>query len=315
MTAFGWARKDAWNKGPAPRVGSMVMGTSSQMSLGRRMLAPAALGAAAAGFVAMALERWVYFDVGVLAFAGVVALGAVGLALRSVRAQVLARGVAWAVLAPSLLGLADSLWHGRLPDLPAAFFGATSAAALFLARPMLHTQAARTEFGPVGYRRVFLAGAVASAMTATASALFAFETFRWGSHGPALGMALLAAVLAGSALGVAKMRAWGVLLGAVGSVGALVAAVLSGNELAGTGLALAAIPGVLLASPLVAARLGLGAPRPATAPISAGRVFDEESPLVRARVATAGADAEEHVDAALEPAKMAARVDGRRSHA
>ena len=76
----------------------------------------------------MALERWVFFDVGVLAFASLVAAGAAGLAMRSVRAQVLARGVAWAVLAPSLLGLADSLGHGRLPDPPSVFFGATSAA-------------------------------------------------------------------------------------------------------------------------------------------------------------------------------------------
>ena len=159
----------------------------------------------------------------------------------------------------------------------------------------------------MGYRRLFLAGAVASAMTATATALFAFETFRWGSHAPALGLATLAAVLAGSALGVTKMRAWGVLLGVVGSVAALVAAVLSGNELVATGLALAAIPGALLAAPLVAARLGLRRRHPPPRRTRRARVLDEERPpAVRAR---SPSPTRASADEPPEPRRMAASLD------
>ena len=183
-----------------------------------------------------------------------------GLGRRSVLAQVLSRGVAWFVLTPMLVGVAASLVSGRLPDGYTAFFAATSAGALLLARPALHTEAARKEFSPVAYRRVFLAGAVASAMVATAVAISAAALMPEGV-GLGVGLAALAAALFASVIGVVRMRAWGVLLGGVTSVVALVAALFSGQELVSIGLALAALPGLLLASPLVAARLGVAAPR------------------------------------------------------
>lgn len=230
----------------------------------KRVLASASLGAAAAGIGSLALDegRW---DKSVLAVGALVGVAAVGLARRSVLAQVLSRGVAWVVLTPMLVGLADALGHGHLPDAHTVFFATTSAGALLLARPGLHTGAAKAEFSPVAYRRVFLAGAVASAMTATVVAMFAAEQLLWQEHGHGVALAAFAAALVGSSVGVIRMRAWGVLLGMVTSVAALGAAFFAGNELTAVGLALAAIPGALLASPLIAARLRKPAPLPPAA--------------------------------------------------
>ncbi|HEY8088213.1 MAG TPA: hypothetical protein VIF09_10220 [Polyangiaceae bacterium] len=302
MTAFFVVRKASRNKGMALHVRFKVMGSSSTVTLVRRILGSVSLGASAAGFASIALGPS-YFGTGLLIVAGVVGAGAIGLGLRSVRAQVLARGVAWTVLAPSLLGIVESFGRGHLPDAPSAFFGATSAAALLLARPLLHTPEARADFSPVGYRRLFLAGAVAAATAGTATLMFALEALLWGPSRPGLALASLGAVLLASAIGVARMRAWGVLLALVGSVAAIVGAVVSGNEWVGMGLALAAIPGVLLASPLLAARLGIGAgSRDAPGPTL--RVTAHEAPVVRARVA-AGED--EAVDEAVARPRMAAQ--------
>jgi hypothetical protein len=262
--------------------------------LGRRLLASASLGAAALGVATLA--TW---DRTVLVFAGIVGIGAVALGRRSVLSQVLGRGVAWVVLAPMLAGLAESLSHGRLPDAMTVFLGATSAGALLLARPALHTPEAQAEFAPMRYRRLFLAGAVASATGATSVATFAVEALRWGEMRPGLALGALAVALAGSAVGVVRMRAWGVLLAMGTSVVTLGAALLSGNELLALGLALAAIPGALLASPLLAARLSRGtgaAPR-----LSSVVNLEEAPPAVRARVATldeAEPDGEERADPA-----------------
>jgi hypothetical protein len=302
MTAFFVVRKRGRNKGRTLRVRFKEMGSSSNVSLVRRILGSVSLGASAAGFASIALGPS-YFGAGLLVFAGVVGAGAIGLGLRSVRAQVLARGVAWTVLAPSLLGVVESFGRGHLPDAPSAFFGATSAAALLLARPLLHTPEARAAFSPVGYRRLFLAGAVAAATAGTATLLFALEALLWGPSRAGLALASLGAVLVASAIGVARMRAWGVLLALVGSVGAVVGAIVSGNEVVGMGLALAAIPGALLASPLLAARLGIGAGS-RDAPGPTVRVTADEDRFVRARVAV---EEEEAVDDALPPPRMAAQ--------
>jgi hypothetical protein len=219
----------------------------------KRVMAAALLGATAVDLGALAHGGG--WDRGLLGVAALVGVGAVGIARRSVLSQVLARGVAWLVLTPMLMGLADTLWHRGHLDAHTVFFATTSAGALLLARPSLHTEAARAEFSPVAYRRIFLAGGVASVMTAVVVGFFAAEQLEWVNRGHGLALAALAAALLASAVGVIRMRAWGVLLGMVTSVVALAAAVFSGNELTAVGLALAAIPGALLASPLLAARL------------------------------------------------------------
>ena len=230
----------------------------------RRVLAAASFGAAAVGVGTLAYDDGHLWDKVVLGAAGVVGLAAVGLSRRSVLAQVFSRGIAWVVLTPMILGVAEALGHGRLPDAHTVFFATTSASALVLARPALHTDAAKVEFGPVAYRRPFLAGAVASVMTGAAAGLFAVEQLAWRPLGHGLALAALATALLASAVGVVRMRSWGVLLGMVTSVAALGAALLSGSALVAVGLALAAIPGALLASPLIAARLR--SPTPAGPP-------------------------------------------------
>lgn len=253
----------------------------------RRLLATASLGAAAVGFATMA--RW---DALVLAFAAVVGAGAVALGRRGVLSQVLGRGVAWLVLAPSMLGVAEALWYRHLPDARVALFTASSAAALLLARPALHTAEACAEFAPVRYRRLFLGGAVASAMTGTAALGFAAEALRWGEGRIGVGLAALGAALVASAVGVVRMRAWGVLLAMVTSLGTLAAALLSGDEGVAIALALAAIPGALLAAPLLAARVEAGRGRtsargrgPAAAAAEVRiEEFEDPPPPVRARV-------------------------------
>ncbi|MGH7293965.1 MAG: hypothetical protein ACRELB_03480, partial [Polyangiaceae bacterium] len=73
------------------------------------------------------------------------------------------------------------------------------------------------------------------------------------------------------------------------------------------GLALAAIPGALLASPLVAARFGSNA-RHGGRPAVAARVEGGARPHVRTRVAVQDDD-EADASEAGEPSRMAATVD------
>jgi hypothetical protein len=267
--------------------------------LGRRLLASASLAAAGVG---LASFFWAW-DWLVLVFAGVIGVGAAAIGRRSVKAQVLGRGVAWVVLAPMLLSLAESFWHLRLPDLITAYLGATSAGALLLARPALHTPQAQAEFAPVRYRRVFLAGAVASSMGATAATLFAAEALRWGQIGLGVLLGAFAAALGGAAVGVVRMRAWGVLLSMATAVVTLGAALLSHDEVVALALALASIPGGLLVAPLLASRLAgraVGPRRSAREGTDAGLpgtalALEDPRPPVRARVAAVADPHEEEV--------------------
>jgi hypothetical protein len=260
----------------------------------RRVLASASLAASAAGIGSLALEGGQLSSPAVLVVAGVVGTAAVGLARRSLLHQVLSRGVAWVVLTPTLFGLAESISRQRLPDAHVLFFGATSAAALLLARPALHTAAARAEFSPVGYRRIFLAGAVASIMMASVLAFFALQILLRGAffYGlTALALALMAstAALVAAAVGVLRMRAWGVLLGGLTSVVALGGAFFTGDVFVAPALVLLAIPGLVLASPLLLARLLPPVPDPSARNSGHREVTLEEyadaEPAVRARVA------------------------------
>jgi hypothetical protein len=274
-------------------------GRAMTLSRGRRLLGAASLGAAAA-----VLATFVTWDKAVLGLAALVGAGAIALGRRSVFSQVLGRGVAWLVLTPSLLGVLASLRHGHLPDARTALFCASSAAALLLARPALHTAEACADFAPVRYRRLFLAGAVASAMTGAGATLFAAWAMRWGEVRIGLGLGALGVGLLASAVGVVRMRAWGVLLAMLASLATLAAAaLLSGGEGPAFALALAAIPGALLAAPLLVARVEAARGGRARAPGSAGHRLrapevlevDEPPPPVRARVGVVAEDEREEL--------------------
>jgi len=132
----------------------------------------------------------------------------------------------------------------------------------------------------VRFRRAFLAAATSTVAFATLTggagvAMLAFE------RSPlALGWLAIAASFLGAAVGVVRMRAWGVLLGVFTSTVMMIAAVLSPHwrEV----LLMLATPGALLALPVVLARLGLTREDLAVAP--AVRVGDVASPPVRIAV-------------------------------
>jgi hypothetical protein len=248
------------------------------------------LGGSAVGFASMSV-RHTYFlaeslaDTGKAALAGIAALA---LLRRNLLSQVFARGVGWLILLPSAATVIESLLEGRWPHGGELWFAASAAGALLLAKPELDTPEARREFDPVAYRRVFLAGAVASVTGSIVAASYAAGTWMFGVRASAFGLAALAASLVASAVGVVRMRGWGVLLGAVTALGALVAALTARDEFTAAALALAALPGMLLVAPLVAARVR--PPEPATAPARVPARADvewDEAPPVRARIADA----------------------------
>lgn len=223
----------------------------SRISTGRRLAGPAALIASAGGLAAIALHDMHWIEWGLVAFSGVVALAGVGLGRRSMTAQVLSRGTAWTVLAPSLLvTVLSSLGHHT--EWTAAALAAGSGGALLLARPMLNTAEARAQFAPSRFRRWLLAGSTAAAAAGVVSGVFALDTWHW-SIATAIPLLALAVSLLGSAVGVVRMRAWGILLGALTSVVTLIAAVFM-HDAAGLALALAAIPGFMLVLPVILAK-------------------------------------------------------------
>jgi hypothetical protein len=155
------------------------------------------------------------------------------------------------VLVPSVLVTLFSFGSGH-PEWMAAALAATSGGALFLARPMLHSAEARAEFAPSSFRRWLLAGATASAGSAIVAGLLALDAVRWHPVAaiPLFGLALAQVA---SAVGVVRMRAWGILLGALTSVVSLVTALFM-HDAAGLALLLATIPGFMLILPVLIAK-------------------------------------------------------------
>jgi hypothetical protein len=287
------------------------MGSEDEPRPLRRLAASASMGVTAAGFAVMGLqehffasERW-----GLLGVAAMAGVAAVGLARRSVMPQILARGMAWVVLLPSAAGTLGSLYYGHLPELSTAVVAASSGAALLLGRAALNTPDAKREFSPIAYRRWFLAGAVSAVTAALVAAFGATGELIWGSARSGLGFTALAVVLLATAVGVVRMRAWGVLLGAASSLAMLGMAALSLNEFTTVASLFAALPGMILVSPLLVARLRPPAALPSSAAVARRRVeamlasVEDEAPVVRARVA-----APAEMDAMGEPAPAQARA-------
>lgn len=227
------------------------MPDNAVISNGRRLLGSAALVATAGGVAAVALHDRHWIEWGLLACSGVVAAAGVGLARRSMAAQVLSRGAAWTVLAPSALVTAISLASGHT-EWTAAAFAAGSGAALLLSRPMLDTAEARAEFSPSSFRKWLFAGATASVTAGLVSGLFGLEGLRWHA-GTAIAVLALSLSLLASAIGVVRMRAWGILLGAATSIATLVAALWM-HDAAGLAVALAGVPGMMLVLPVILAQ-------------------------------------------------------------
>lgn len=239
--------------GNKPRASSVPtqMPSNTAMSRRRRLLGPAALVATAGGLAAMAVHDTQWIEWGLLALSGGVAAAGLGLSRRSLPLQVLARATAWTVLVPSVLVTLFSFASGHAEWMAAALT-AGSGGALLLARPMLNTAEARADFAPSSFRRWLLASATASATSGIVAALIALDELRWHPAAaiPVLGLAL--AQLA-SAVGVVRMRAWGILLGGLTSVVGLIAALFM-HDAAGFALALATIPGFMMILPVLIAK-------------------------------------------------------------
>jgi hypothetical protein len=215
-------------------------------------------------------------------FLGLVGGAAVaGSSRRSATAQVFARGVAWAVAAPMAAAVLAILGvDGRVERLP-ALLAATSAASLWLARPALSTPWARAQFSPTAFRRLFLGGMTSAVAVSVLSAGLAVALLsdsmpeRVGLVFAALSLGLFA-----SAMGVARMRGWGVLLGGVTSLAVLVASPVLGP--AALVFLAAALPGALLVLPVLLSRWGRDRPDESRALVRVGGA----APRVRVAVTT-----------------------------
>ncbi len=207
--------------------------------------------AAGGGLLAIAIhERHWGIPWELLAFSGAVALSGIGLSRRSMSMQVLSRAMAWVVLAPSALVAAVSM-SGQF-EWGVAAFAAASGGALLFARPMLHTADAHAQFEPISFRSWLLAGATASATTGMLAGAVGLDSLHRHS-GSGIGLVALGVALVASAIGVVRMRAWGILLGAATSIVTLLAA-LWRHDSSGVALALAALPGLMLLLPVLIAK-------------------------------------------------------------
>lgn len=227
------------------------MPTNAVISKGRRLAASGALVATAAGVAAIGLHdlRWIEWSL--VASAGVVGVAGLGIARRSMVAQIFSRAVAWTVFAPAAIVAVVSTLAGHHPELTAVALAAGSGGALLLARPMLHTPEARAEFAPNRFRSWLVAGATASTAAAGITGLIGLDFLYRASQGAtnysfagAAAFLMLSGSLASSALGVIRMRSWGIFLGALTSLLTLGSAAVM-HDAAGFALSLVAMPGLL----------------------------------------------------------------------
>lgn len=271
----------------------------------RRLAAGASLLATAGGFAWLGVRHGSWIDWHTLAFAGGLAVAAVGLTRKWLVGQVLSRAMAWVVLAPTAaVAIVEALRDHF--DSGVAAFAATSGAALLLARPMLHTEEARASFAPSKFRRSFLAASTAAATIALVLGIVGYEGLRSAHYSAGLGIGMLATSILASAIGVLRMRGWGIALAALTSIVSLVSGMFVGGE-AGVALASTALPGVLFLLPIALAKLGVGdsnAPAASHTRVSA----DAQALPSRVRVASLDEEFAEDDSAALTDARPRAAV-------
>jgi hypothetical protein len=261
------------------------------MSTWRRLFAPGLLAAPGVWLIFDGAQR--YHSSSEAFFGGLVVVGSVLLGRPGVTSQVLGRGAAWALLGPCLLATAALGFDRVSPPLGLLAVGAAAAGALALSRPTLETAEAKTAFAPLAFRRWLLLASSAAVAYAMGVGTLAVELAGRTWHGLSLPVAslvlpLLAGSLLASAVGVARMRAWGVLLGALTAVLALVVGIrASHDEVLRAWLASAALPGTMMIGAILVARARASAPQPASD--AHMRIASEPAPealTARLRVAT-----------------------------
>jgi hypothetical protein len=182
-------------------------------------------------------------------------MAAFGLSRPSVFAQVFSQAVAWLLFAATAIAAVAAVVLGHTFSGPLTGIALASGAALAFARPALSTKQARAEFAPVAYRRWFLASTTVSVAAAAVAGLAGLAIWSWDHHweSSAIGAFALSVSLLASAVGVLRMRAWGVLLsGATALLAIGTALFMRANWV---GFEWAAVPGVMFGYPVLASRL------------------------------------------------------------
>lgn len=191
--------------------------------------------------------------------AGVLAASGLLFMRRSAMAQTLARGGAWSVIFPGVTVAIMTASRGYALTMHMLWPSLLAGAALIVARPLLGDERARSTFAPVALRSWFLAATATAigAGIATAELALAYlsipELFKAG-----LALALLGTTLLASGIGLVKMRGWGIFLGALSAIVAVVTELSFGWHVLTWPLVATAIPGALMVATLLAARAGFG---------------------------------------------------------
>jgi len=168
----------------------------------------------------------------------------------------IARAIVWAALLPNFyVTVLLLLAMGHAPPLRTIVEMALAVGALVVTRPLLATERARSQFAPLALRPWFLASAIGAMATGITLARLA-QSF---SHFPMLardtiGLAVLAVPLVVAGAGVIRMRAWGVVLGALTARGSIPIVSWMRDSLLTLPVLLACAPAALMPALVVAAR-------------------------------------------------------------
>lgn len=219
-----------------------------------------------------------------IAIGAALALAGAAFQLRSFAAHVVAKGVAWLAFVPSAIYCVRMLQEGAIPGAGTLVMPVGAAAALVLANPILHSDRARSAFGPLARRRLFLGGAIGAAAAGAYALLFALVNGR--STAGVLAIALLA-----TAVGVARMRAWGVLAGLASTVIAFL--LPTGTQRDSLLQGVTALPGIVILAAVVLARYDT---RRGRAAVERARVGDLEPSAARERSVPAAPEPSAAVD-------------------
>jgi hypothetical protein len=238
-----------WNKSARPRVAATMPESVAPSKL-RRVAGSALLLGSAGVIAAAAVGEHSPWTLGFVA--ALVAAAAVGISHRSVLIQFFSRGIAWFALTPTALAAILSIVdRDGSTEVVLLVLAAAMGGGLFLARPMLHTESARREFAPVRFRRLLMAGAVSSVATGIMTAFSG--VFLAVNHSAAGGLSLvLAGTMLASAHLVARMRSFGLILGMANAAAVCLTSIgLSFSGLSALWLAILALPGLLMAVPVL----------------------------------------------------------------
>lgn len=236
------------------------MASSARLAPVRHLAASGLMALASAGWILDALRaQHSYVDMRLPQFlvAAILAGGAAAMARRkSLVSQLLGQSAAFAVAAPTLLAVLSRVLGGHLPGIASVALAAATIGAIVLTRPTLHSTEAEATFAPIRYRRWFLAAATAAGSVGIGALAVAVLGFAAGATAAGFGFVLMGLAGLAAAIATVRMRGWGVLLGGASALGTLAVAATM-HDMQAFALATTAIPGAMLAAPVIGTALGL----------------------------------------------------------